>query len=225
MFDLNDWMKKFSDEIRQMFGNRLEFIGLQGSYGRGEATESSDIDIVVILDKLTMRDLKRYDSLLSKTTYREKICGFISGKKELINWEKSDLFQFYHDTTPIAGSIDYLLPLIGADDVRRAVLIGACNIYHMCGHNILHEKDIGILKDQYKSAAFVLQARYFEKTNRYIKERAELLPNLSRNEQEILKAFFNLKELTGTECENFEYLSELLFSWASKLIEEYGMTE
>lgn len=225
MLDLNDWMKKLSTEIQQMFGNRIEFIGLQGSYGRGEATESSDIDVVIILDKLTIQDLKSYDALISKMTCREKICGFISGKKELINWEKSDLFQFYHDTTPIVGSIDYLLPLIGADDVRRAALIGACNIYHMCAHNILHEKDTGILKDLYKSAAFVLQARHFEKTNQYIKKREELLPGLSRNDQEILKTFFYLKELAGTECKNFEYLSEQLFSWASQLIEEYGMIE
>ncbi len=43
-----------------LMNNPLEncsyFVGLQGSYGRGEATESSDIDIVVILDELTEFD-------------------------------------------------------------------------------------------------------------------------------------------------------------------------
>ncbi len=34
---------------------------------------------------------------------REKICGFISGKEELLSWEKADVFQFYYDTEPLVG--------------------------------------------------------------------------------------------------------------------------
>ena len=35
------------------------FAGLQGSYAREEATETSDIDVVVILDRLDMSDLQQ----------------------------------------------------------------------------------------------------------------------------------------------------------------------
>ena len=37
---------------------------------------------------------------------RELICGFLSGKNEILNWEPSDLFRFCNDTTPIKGSLD-----------------------------------------------------------------------------------------------------------------------
>lgn len=58
---------------------------LQGSYGRGEATETSDIDAVVILDELTVTDIQTYSIMLDTLPYRELICGFLSGKDEIMN--------------------------------------------------------------------------------------------------------------------------------------------
>ncbi len=43
------WLENFVEEIKKGFGERIEFIGLQGSHGRGEASKESDIDVVVIL--------------------------------------------------------------------------------------------------------------------------------------------------------------------------------
>ena len=146
MLDINLWMKDFTELIKSIFGDRLEFIGLQGSRGRGEAGEHSDIDVVVILDKVEIADLEIYDKAISKLPFRELICGFLSGKQELEHWEKSDLFQFYYDTAPVYGSIDKLAGLITKEDIGKAVLTGACNIYHMCVHNILHEKKFRDIK-------------------------------------------------------------------------------
>ena len=124
MLEIEVWMKCFTEKLRAAFGEKLEFIGLQGSYGRGEATESSDIDVVVIFSELAMSDLERYKDLIGEMPHREKICGFVSGRNELTNWDKADLFQFYHDTAPYFGSINHLLPLINRSDVKRAVLLG-----------------------------------------------------------------------------------------------------
>ena len=85
MFNIEEWISDFSQKIQENFKSRIEFIGLQGSYAREEATEGSDIDVVVIFDKLKMDDLKKYDEIISKMSCREKICGFLSGKDELAN--------------------------------------------------------------------------------------------------------------------------------------------
>ena len=50
MIDITNWMQYFTQKLNETFENRVWFVGLQGSYARGEATETSDIDIVVILD-------------------------------------------------------------------------------------------------------------------------------------------------------------------------------
>ena len=56
-----------------------------GSYARGEGTEDSDIDVVLVLDKLLAADLRIYRNMLDELPYREKTCGFISGRQELEN--------------------------------------------------------------------------------------------------------------------------------------------
>ena len=101
MIDITTWMQNFLQTLNKTFAPRVWFVGLQGSYGRGEATETSDIDVVVILDELSATDIQTYNEMLDTLPHRELICGFLSGKKEIMSWEASDLFQFCYDTTPV----------------------------------------------------------------------------------------------------------------------------
>ena len=217
MIDITAWMQNFLQILNETFANRVWFVGLQGSYGRGEATETSDIDIVVILDELSAMDIQAYKDMLDTLSHRELICGFLSGKKEIMNWEPSDLFQFGHDTTPIKGSLDEVMAVIDESAVDRAIKIGACNIYHGCVHNMLHEKSEDILRDLYKSASFVVQAIAFKETGNYISHQKELLQVVSSNEQVIVETFLNLKN-GGTV--DFDLMSETLFTWSKKWISE-----
>lgn len=61
MFDITAYMEEFTAAMRREFGERLVFVGLQGSFRRGEAKEGSDIDAVTVLDELCAVDLVRYD--------------------------------------------------------------------------------------------------------------------------------------------------------------------
>ena len=215
MIEISSWMDKFVGALDASFKNRVWFVGLQGSYGRGEATETSDIDVVVILDELTAQDIQIYNAILDTLPNRELICGFVSGKQELLNWEPSDLFQFYHDTTPIKGSLDELLSVIDKTAIARAIKIGACNIYHGCVHNMLHEKSDEILKGLYKAASFVVQAIYFQETGSYIKSQKDLLEKVSGDEKSIVENFLSLKN--GGKVD-FEEMSNTLFAWSKKWI-------
>ena len=215
MIDINVWMNDFIQKLNEVFANRVWFVGLQGSYARGEATESSDIDVVVILDELNASDIQTYHDMLDTLPHRELICGFVSGKDELLNWEQSDLFQFYHDTTAIKGSLDDLLPLIDNAAIYRAIKMGAGNIYHGCVHNMLHEKSDEILKGLYKAASFVVQAIVFKQTGNYIKHQSQLLQVASAEEQMITNTFLKLK---SGEAVDFNEASSMLFEWSKKWI-------
>ena len=217
MIDITTWMQKFLHSLNETFANRVWFVGLQGSYGRGEACDTSDIDIVVILDELTTSDIQKYNAMLNTLPHRELICGFVSGKDELLHWEPSDLFQFYYDTTPIKGSLDELLPLLDKVAVERAIKIGACNIYHGCVHNMLHEKSEDILKGLYKSASFVVQAIAFKQTGKYVKHLCELRDVVSTDERVIIDTFLSLKNGGAVD---FNSMSEALFVWSRKRIAE-----
>lgn len=215
MIEIAEWMNEFVKKLTATFAGRVWFVGLQGSYGRGEATESSDIDVVVILDELSGQDIAAYGAMLDTLPYRELICGFLSGKQEILKWEPSDLFQFCQDTIPIKGSLEEVLAGIGPDAVDRAVKIGACNLYHGCVHNMLHKKSEHTLRNLYKSAAFTVRVIYYRQTGRYIHRHGELLELVSGEERLILETALRLK---NGEAVNFEEMSNALFVWAGKWI-------
>lgn len=215
MIDINLWMKSYTEKVQQLFKNRVWFIGLQGSYGRDEATEISDIDVVLILDRVFSDDLKKYSDLLDQLPERQKICGFVSGKEELFHWDPSDLFQFYFDTTPVVGTLEELAEKITAADVKRAIQVGVCNIYHACIHNMLHEKDIEILKALYKSANFTIQAIGYLQTGIYDKKRENLLSHLKPEEQKILLLSQKMRREPDKLAKEFHGLSKQLMTWAS----------
>ena len=217
MIDINAWTNTFIQKLEEVFANRVWFVGLQGSYGRGEATEMSDIDVVVIMDELTASDIQTYNDMLDTLPHRELICGFLSGRDEILHWEASDLFQFYHDTTAIKGSLDDLLPLIDNAAISRAIRMGAGNIYHGCVHNMLHEKSEEILKGLYKAASFVVQAIVFKQTGTYIRHQSQLLQVASAEERMITETF--LKYKNGDPID-FNDASRILFEWSKKWITE-----
>ena len=217
MIDITAWMQNFLQILNETFANRVWFVGLQGSYSRGEATETSDIDVVVILDELSAIDIQTYNTMLDTLLHRELICGFLSGKKEIMNWEPSDLFQFCHDTTPIKGSLDEVMAVIDESAVDRAIKIGACNIFHGCVHNMLYEKSEDILRGLYKSASFVVQAIIFKQTKNYIRQQKDLLQVTTPHERVIVEIFLNLKNGGAID---FNLMSETLFAWSKKWISE-----
>ena len=64
MIDIQAWLQSYLQALNEHFPNRIWFVGLQGSYARGEANAESDIDIVAILDELTAADIQCYDTML-----------------------------------------------------------------------------------------------------------------------------------------------------------------
>ena len=220
VFSIDSWIKDYQKAVESRFAGRVWFIGLQGSYGRGEATELSDIDTVLILDHVSANDLQIYSSLLDTLPNREKTCGFVSGKEELLAWEPSDLFQFYYDTIPIVGTLDLLLERIRLEDIRRAIRIGACNVYHMCAHNLVHEKSLDILKGLYKSAVFTLQAIVFLQTGSYEKQKDRLGSRLTSADRTILETSIGLTKRDNTSYQELVEYSSHLLTWASGWIQQ-----
>lgn len=214
--NITHWLKMFQEKLITLFGNRIKFFGLQGSYGRCEQTAGSDIDVVIILDEVSFKDLQMYQSMLDSFEEHDMICGFVSGERELMNWEKSDLLQLVLDTKPIIGSLEHLQNLFSDDDIRRSVLTGACNLYHECSHNFLHAKDSSMLVGLYKAARFTIRMKHFLDTGSYISSMKLLAEHVTDKDRTILNiasSEFQENDFTGH--------SRILIEWASEIITEY----
>lgn len=208
------WMQQLTYRLHDAFGPRLRFVGLQGSRARGEAGPESDIDVVLVLDKLEPEDLESYRRGLDGLSDRALVCGFCSGVEELKNWDRGDRFQFWYDTVPILGRLEDLFPAPDRADAKRAALAGACALYHLCVHNALHGRDPAVLTAAAKIARFALQAAHFARTGVYLRRRVELDAALTGADAGLWAA------LQGER--DSETLTAALLRWCGEAIQAFG---
>ena len=204
--DISIFMESFKDNLLNLFNDNLLFLGIQGSYGRGEAKETSDIDPVIILQHCGKDEILRYRSYVDTLPEKGILCGFISSIDELRAWESADRAQLFFDTKPVYRDLAELCPRITSDDIRRAVLQGACAIYHASSHNILHARNWSILPELYKSVRFTIRMKHYLQTGVYVSAFRELIAVADEEERSILEA-----QNPSTEDDAF-----MLLEWASK---------
>ncbi len=215
--EINSWIEDFRKKIFDKFGTRVLFMGLQGSYNRQEATPNSDIDVVLILDNVDIKDLKQYRQIVQSMPEKEKICGFISGKEEIENWTKNDIFQFLYDTKPIYGDIFDIVKKPDRNDIILSVKTGAQNIYHGACHSFLFDKEqTETIKCLYKNTFFVLQAMFFLKTGEYVSTKKSLLEKLDGKDKEILQICIDKEKIENYT--NTDNLYDSLIKWSKNII-------
>ena len=202
------WMSLLRDRLLESFGDRIVFVGLQGSRARGEAHDGSDIDAVVVLDSVSMDDLLEYRGILDGMPDRELACGFVSGVDEISNWDAADLFQFRMDTVPVLGDIESLLPPMDPEDAGRAAHAGACAVYHACVHNLVHERSAEILDSLYKQARFVLRTKVYSETGTFLRTTSDLIVNTEGTDRTVASGPHG----------DLLVDSETLMSWSSDII-------
>ena len=99
------------DLLHGQYGSRLLYVGLQGSYLRGEATDSSDVDIMVVIDELCVSDLDRYRSIIQSLGEPDKSCGFICSRTDLANWNPLEICHLLNSTKDYYGTLPHLVPV------------------------------------------------------------------------------------------------------------------
>ena len=138
MFDLDSYLNALILSCRAAFGERLLYVGLQGSYLRGEAHENSDIDVMVILDRFSVQDMDRYREILKKIGFYERSCGFICGRDELLRWNPLEVCQLRHTTKDLFGVLTDYLPSATREDEVNYVKFSLGNLYHELCHRYIH---------------------------------------------------------------------------------------
>ena len=189
MVNIKIWMEELAKKLSEQFGLRLLFLGLQGSYGRGEANENSDIDVVAVLDRVALSDLDVYRAIVRQMPEGEKACGFLCGAAELKSWPKYDLCQLARDVRGFHGALEPLLPTMDRSDLADAAAIGASGLYHAAVHTYLYadrESWSGFLKEAHKGAFFTLRALHELRTGENVRAKRDLLPLLDGDERAIL---------------------------------------
>lgn len=218
MFHADNYISSLIELLSSAYGNRLLYVGLQGSYLRNEATEQSDIDIMVVVRDLSVSDLDEYRNAISSLAGYEKSCGFICGLDELQNWNPLELCHLLHTTKDYFGNLTDLVPEYTENDVRSFVKMSLGNLYHELCHRYIHapkEKNIAKLPNTYRSVFFILQNLHYLKSGAFVGTKKELLDVLSGKDRLVLEAALSFR--CGTQFD-FEAMFDLLFSWCKETI-------
>lgn len=216
--DIENYVSDLIKKLQLEFPGRLVYVGLQGSYRRGEATETSDIDVMVTLDQLTVTDLDRYREVISGMPYAERSCGFISGREELKNWPPYEICQLLHETKDYYGELRPLLPKFELDDVKNYIRISSGNLYHMLCHSRIHanpETHADTLRGLYKTVFYILQNACYVRCGRWSMTKAELLSQLLGLDREVLAMAISLKSASEYDVEK---AYGILFNWCRQLL-------
>ena len=218
MLDHNLYMQRLADLLKEAFDDRILYIGLQGSYIRGEANEHSDIDPMVVLDRLTPEDLQKYKQIISQLQEPEKHCGFVCGSKELKNWNPLEICHLLHTTVDYFGELKTLLPPYTKSDVENYIKLSVGNLYHEICHRYLHgsdERNAANIAGSCKSVFFILQNVYYLKTGTFPQTKLDLFEMTTGTDRAILSKVMALGN--GSIYEYDELFSSLL-NWCSDLL-------
>ena len=213
MVNIESYVSRLTGLLQEQFGNRLLYVGLQGSYLRGEATDSSDIDIMVILDELTVPDLDAYRTVIQNMEEYEKSCGFICGKADLANWNPMEIRNLLGSTKDYFGVLRDFVPSYTKEDLRNFVKMSLNNLYHEICHRYIHadaETNASCLSATYKGTFFILQNLHCMRTGHFAETRTELLEALEGKDRAVLARAMAMKQ---GEIFDFADSYALLFTW------------
>lgn len=218
MFQPDVYLAALLPLLKEAFCERLCYVGLQGSYLRGEATEDSDIDIMVVLDAMKVSDLDAYRQAIASLPDAEKSCGFICGKEELRHWNPLEICHLINTTKDYFGTLAKLVPAYERQDVVAFVKCSLGNLYHEICHRCVHaspQKNAAALPGTYKQVFYILQNLHYLETGRFIATKKELLESLSGKDKQVLETAVSLG--SGRNFD-FEAAFSLLYSWCREAL-------
>lgn len=185
MIDYENYIAQLTKDLHEALGERLVYVGLQGSYLRGEANENSDIDIMVVIDDMQVSDMDLYRTAIFKLEEPEKSCGFIVGKEELAHWNPLEICHVLHTTRDYYGKLEELVPAYTEQDIWNFVNMSVNNLFHEICHRYIHrsrERNVAALPGSYKGVFFILQNLHFLKQGEFMQTKQGTFEGTDRKE-------------------------------------------
>lgn len=216
MFDIEKYMEQLIAQLREKFGPRLLYVGLQESYLRGEATVHSDIDAMVVIDGLCVSDLRAYRSVIESMEHYDRSCGFICGKTDLAAWNPMEICHVLHSTKDYFGTLSALVPAYTQQDIRNFVKMSVNNLYHEICHRYIHADAAAnreALPFTYKGVFYILQNLHYLTSGTFIGTKRELLPRLDGKNHAVLERAMSL---AAGDAYDFDDSFALLFDWCQE---------
>ena len=218
MLDAIACMNELVPQLRAAFGARLVYLGLQGSYARGEADERSVLDVMCVLEGLSADDLDAYRQIIQGLPWAEKACGFICGREELAAWNPLEIACLLRSTQDWVGSLKALVPESTREDLRRYGQLSVGNLYHELCHRRIYRgaaRSVEALPGCGKMALYILQALAQLEMGSFPRTMAELTTLPSALDAQVAARVLELRRGDAPHEQDFS----LLLDWCRQALE------
>ena len=95
-------LKRFVNVMKKAYGKNLVFIIHHGSWATGEANSDSDIDSLVMLEKITKRELAKLRDILNRKEF-EKFTVLLFSRLDMDNFIPFARHQFHYGAKLLYG--------------------------------------------------------------------------------------------------------------------------
>ncbi len=221
MPDFQRYIQEMTADLRTAFGERLCYVGLQGSYLRGEAHDGSDLDLMVVIEALTPADLDTYRACLANRGEEIPSCGFLCGREELSAWNPLEILHLRYSTKDLIGELARLVPPADMEDHRRFVQLALGNLYHALCHRYVHGSEKGrtaSLGSHEKELFFLLQDLHFLRSGEFAPTRTALYDALIPSDRAVWDAV-KTAHAHPDSCDYDSAFAEL-FAWCQSVMRE-----
>jgi len=219
------WLAEYVQRLRDTFGDRLMYVGHHGSWARGEAGPDSDIDTLVILNRIEPEDLAAYRRVVDAMPDSGRLASSaLQSISELKAWSRTELAQCYYGCRALHGTLDGLLEKPTDADLIEEVRLKAGENLHHARHYLLHPHDLAQvvhrLRDAFKVCFFALQSWILLREGRFIGRKADLLEALSDpDDRDVVRVSRDWDELEYDRTARPLYYIQLLERWSRRMLE------
>lgn len=221
---VDKWLTDFTTKLKQAFGERLVWVGHHGSWARGEARPESDIDTMVVLDKVESDDITAFRNIVSSMQDAQSLAsGLLLSLPELRCTPRFYTVQYFHGRKELYGSIDGIIEPPRAQDLIGDIELKVSDNLLAARHYLLFPHDpakvVLKLKYHFKNCFYALESFILLTQKKFIPTKNEILAFLDDPEdKEVIRVARDWYKLTDDLIERPAYYIELLERWGRGMI-------
>jgi len=218
------WLDEFVRRLREAFGERLRFVGHHGSWARGEAAPESDIDTMVILDRIEPPDLVGFRAVIESMPDGGKAAsGLLNSVPEMLALPRSGLMQYFWGCKVLHGSMEGIVERPTERDLLEDVRAKASTHLLNARHYLLFPHDLSQkvhnLRIPFKECFYALQEWVLVRTGEFVPRTEDLLGLLEDGvDREVVEVVRDWRKSEQDRSARPAYYIGLLEKWCRSML-------
>jgi hypothetical protein len=204
------------------------FAGHHGSWARGEAVGGSDIDTIVVLNRIEPEDLVAYRSVIDSTPDGGLAAsGVVNSVPEMRSLPPAGLLECFHGCQILHGSLNGVVRCPGATDLIEDARRKASDNLSAARHYLLYPHDltqkVHALQYPFKYCVYALQAWMIAQTGQFLARKVDLLAVLDdADDKSVIAVARDWRKTREDREARPRYYFELLERWGRKMLLRLG---